>query len=63
MNIGTPSSHQLPRVDVETVVESYSLGLPQFADAILKVDGFVCWHLGPKTKDDATELDVQHPGF
>lgn len=58
MSIDTPSSHQLPRVDVETVVESHSLVLSQLADAILKVDRVVCWHLGPKTEGDATELDV-----
>lgn len=52
----TPSSHQLPRVYVETGVESHSFVLSQLVGAILKVDRFVCWHLGPVTKGDARDL-------
>lgn len=46
----TSSSHQLPHVDVETRVESHDLVLSQLVGAILKVDWFVCWHLGPITR-------------
>lgn len=56
VSIDTPSSLQLPRVDVETVAESHSLVLSQPVGANLKVDGFAGWHPGPMTKDDATDL-------
>lgn len=40
-----------------TLKLSHSLVLSQLVGAILKADGFVCWHLGPIAKDDATDLD------